>query len=232
MWEPLFGELSVTHVQLAPQIRTVLDLEVADKLKLDHPNTRFRLHANVRVTEKFTLADLAGFERHMDWFKAAADVSRALGATAYTAHAGRRAEASLARALRYARQCADLFGCPVGIEGGYPDRAGAQLVSSWAEYRAVFESGVPYAIDLSHVHILSEASGERQETLLAEMLACERCIEVHVSDNDGLRDTHEICAEPPWWHSSLDHVNASAIVFSEGRHRGRTTGEYVPRQRT
>ena len=56
-------------------------------------------------------------------------------------------------------------------------------------------------------------------TLVAEMLACERCIEVHVSDNDGQGDWHQVCAEPPWWHPLLPHIHPHAVVFSEGNHR-------------
>jgi hypothetical protein len=78
---------------------------------------------------------------------------------------------------------------------------------------------VPYALDLSHLHILATRTGRRETTLVAEMLACERCIEVHVSDNDGQGDWHQVCAEPPWWHPLLPHIHPHAVVFSEGNHR-------------
>ena len=118
-----------------------------------------------------------------------------------------------------ARRCADLFDCPVGVEGPSTSAGDVWLVSSWAEYRAVFESDVPYALDLSHLHILATRTGRFETTLVAEMLACERCVEVHVSANDGRGDWHQVCTEPPWWHPLLRHIHSNAVVFSEGNHR-------------
>lgn len=217
--EPLFGRLSTEHVQLVPQSLGCLDEKLADALRAAHPDTRFRLHANVHVLPRRRLADLSGFALHADWFAQAARISRRLDAPAYTAHAGHRCEADLATMLDHARRCADLFGCPVGVEGHYPVPGDVWLVSGWAEYRTVFESGVLYALDLSHLHILATRTGSSETTLVAEMLACERCIEVHVSANDGRGDWHQVCTEPPWWHSLLPHIHPDAAVFSEGNHR-------------
>ncbi|AEF88801.1 hypothetical protein DelCs14_1775 [Delftia sp. Cs1-4] len=217
--EPLFGRLSADHAQLVPQCMGCLTEDRADALRAAHPDTQFRLHANVHLLPARRIADLSGFERHGDWFAQAARISGRLRAPAYTAHAGRRSEAGMAGMLENARRCADLFGCPVGIEGHYPSTGDVWLVSTWLEYRAVFDSGVPYALDLSHLNILATRTGRCETALVAEMLACERCIEVHVSDNDGRGDRHQVCAAPPWWHALLPHIHASAVVFSEGNHR-------------
>lgn len=222
--EPLFGELSADHVQLVPQSMGCLTEARVEALQAAHPRTRFRLHANVHVLPQRRFADLSGFELHADWFAQAARISRQLAAPAYTAHAGRRAEAQLPELLDRARRCADLFGCPVGVEGHYPTAGDTWLVSSWPEYRALFESGVPYALDLSHLHILVKQTSHLEGTLVAEMLACERCIEVHVSANDGRGDWHQVCTEPPWWHPLLAHVHPQAVVFSEGNHRRTRSG--------
>ncbi|MFT3815633.1 MAG: hypothetical protein QM740_20090 [Acidovorax sp.] len=224
--EPLFGQLSVEHVQVVPQCVGCLTEERADVLRAACPGTQLRLHANVHLLPERRLADLSGFDAHADWFAQAARVSQRLNAPAYTAHAGRRSQAGLSAMLDHARRCADLFGCPVGVEGHYPSREDIWLVSSWQEYRAVFESGVPYALDLSHLYILATRSGRLEMSLVAEMLACERCIEVHVSANDGSGDWHQVCTEPPWWHPLLGHVHPHAMVFSEGNHR-RTRGDHV-----
>lgn len=221
LWEPCFGELSTAHVQIVPQCFGVLTQDLADTLMAVHPETRFRLHANVRVLTAHRVADLSGLYANLDWFQQAARISRSLDATAYTAHAGSRVEASMSGMLDNARRCADLFACPVGVEGLYPTKGDPWLVSTWAEYREVFESGVPYAIDLSHIHILATSTGVREIGLLQEMLACERCIEVHVSDNDGRGDWHQVCEQQPWWYPLLDHIHDNAVVFSEGNHRRR-----------
>ncbi|MCO5399743.1 sugar phosphate isomerase/epimerase [Ralstonia soli] len=216
--EPLFGTLSIEHVQLVPQSVGWLDEARVDELLAAFPAARFRLHANVRVLARHRMADLSTFEGDRDWFDQAARISQRLGAPAYSAHAGDRRRATLTGVLDNARRCADLFGCPVAIEGLYPDRHGAQLVSTWDEYRTVFESGMPYALDLSHLNIVAHRYG-REDELVADMLACERCLEVHVSDNDGTGDWHRICNKPPWWYSRLAHLHPQAVVFSEGNHR-------------
>lgn len=206
-------------MQFVPQSFGSLTEEVVDTLIAAFAQVRFRLHANVRVLPVHRVADLSGFPLHADWFQQAARISQRLAAPAYTAHSGSRSEATLTEMLDHARRCADLFGCAVGVEGQYPAKGDPWLVSNWAEYRQLFQSGVPYAIDLSHLNILAARSGTRENGLLQEMLACERCIEVHVSDNDGRGDWHQVCEQPPWWLPQLQHINPDAVVFSEGNHR-------------
>lgn len=217
--EPCFGRLSTEHVQLVPQSLGQLDDVLVDMLRQAFPDTCFRLHANVRVLPRHVMADLSGLASHAEWFARAARISQRLNAPAYTAHAGRRSQATLGEMLDNARRCADLFGCPVGVEGHYPTLQNTWLVSSWQEYQALLESGVPYALDLSHLHIVATRSGRREETLVAEMLACERCLEIHVSSNDGRSDRHDVCAEPPWWFALLPAAHPDAVIFSEGNHR-------------
>lgn len=217
--EPCFGRLSIAHVQLVPQNMGTLDGTLADLFRQAFPATRFRLHANVRVLPRHVMVDLSNLTRHTEWLCQAARISQRLDAPAYTAHAGLRSQASLDEMLDNARRCADVFGCPVGIEGHYPTPRDTWLVSSWEEYRAVFESGVPYALDLSHLHIVATHSGRHEETLVAEMLACERCLEIHVSANDGRGDQHDVCDEPPWWFALLAGAHPAAVIFSEGNHR-------------
>lgn len=215
--EPLAGPLSTAHVQLVPQTARLLDEARVDLLRAAFPATRFRLHANVRVLPRHQMADLSTFDRDTGWFRQAARISRQLDAPAYSAHAGDRRHATLAQVLHNARRCADLFGCPVAVEGLYPDRHGTQLVSTWGEYRTVMDSGVPYALDLSHLNIVARRYG-REDALVADLLACGRCIEVHISDNDGDHDSHRVCTTPPWWFPLLVHLNPDAVVFSEGNH--------------
>lgn len=214
--EPLLGSLAVTETQLCPQNRGVLTPEFAKGLREVFPGTRFRLHANVRVLPSRQIADWSSWDAQSPYWKALAATSQVLQAPAYTAHAGRRSEADLATVLESARRAQDVFGCPVGIEGHYPTRSDVFLVSSWEEYRTLFESGVPYAVDLSHLHIVAEQSGRYESTLVQEMLANERCIEVHLSSNDGTKDQHQLLTQEPWWWPLLAYINDDAVIFSEG----------------
>lgn len=222
--EPAWGPIGGRHVQLVPQNQGQLTSESAQELKSQYPKTQFRLHANVRVQERFRIIDVSQFHEHPDWVHDAASVSRALGAPAYSGHSGPRQQCSFTNLLDNARRAAEIFESPVAIEGQYPQENGqgdSNWIASWAEYRALFESGVPYALDLSHLNILVHRSGEREDGLVAEMLACERCLEVHVSSNDGTGDQHQICplgARRLWWWPLLAHIHGRAVVFTEGNH--------------
>ncbi len=219
LMEAPFGPLTANHVQLVPQSFGHLTEDVCSNLMSAYPGTQFRLHANVRIQPRHIVADLSGFEIHRDWFAQAARISRFLQAPAYTAHSGLRSEASMSQMLDNARRAADLFGVRVGVEGHYPMDGDVMLITSWAEYQQVLESGVPFVVDLSHIHILACKTGVTNTSLVQDMLASENCLEVHLSSNDGAGDWHQVCDSHIWWMDLLDHVHPNAVIFSEGNHR-------------
>lgn len=213
-----WGTLLTDHLQLVPQNAGVLDEDQAFSLVQNHPDTRFRLHANVRVLLEHRMADLSNFDEEHAWFAQAARIHALIGAPVYSAHAGRRANASLAQAFDNARRCADLFGSPVAIEGLYPESRGMWLLSSWSEYALLLDAGVPYALDLSHLHILASKTRQIECSLVTELLSSPQCLEVHVSDNDGVQDRHEQVRsefDALWWMPLLRHIHEDAVVFSE-----------------
>jgi len=217
--ELLLGVLSTSHLQLVPQNFGVLTENLCAALQRAHPGTRFRLHANVRVLPRHQHADLSGFDLFLPWFIQAAKVHRWLRAEVYSAHAGRRREATMEQLLDNARRAADLFECPVAIEGHYPSAGDQYLVASWKEYQQLLESRLPFALDLSHLHIVATSSGRIEATLVKEMLSSDSCLEVHVSTNDGQGDQHRICADTPWWADCIASIHPHAVIFSEGNHR-------------
>lgn len=236
--EEPWGQLSCEHVQLVPQSMGMVTEELASDLRRAYPQTQFRLHANVRVLPRQVFADLSNVGLNASYFAQAARVSKALGAKVYSAHSGSRSHASMAQMLENARRLSDIFEADVAIEGQYPKRAHRfssdtamapaeqtehdLLVSTWGEYQKIFESGCAYALDLSHLNILASITGQINDTLVSEMLASDRCLEVHVSDNDGARDQHQICREDSgdiWWLPLLKHIHSDSVIFSEGNHR-------------
>lgn len=217
--EPFWGAISPTHVQLVPQSFGPLTQASVVALRERWPGSRFRLHANVQVLSRRVVAELVDFDRYAEWFGQAAHINACLGRPDYVAHPGDRRMGTLDEAMRNAKRCEDLFGARVGIEGQYPVPGDRLLCSSWSEYRRLLQSDASYAIDLSHVNILATSSGLVERSLLQELLACERCLEVHVSANDGTGDWHQVCHEPPWWLDLLTHINQDAVVFSEGNQR-------------
>jgi hypothetical protein len=216
--EAALGTISLGHVQLVPQNRGCLDESLAVGLRAAYPKTQFRLHANVRISDRWAIYDLSGFELHRAHFVGAAKIHALLGATAYSAHSGRRDQATLPELFDHARRAADLFNSPVAIEGQYPAAQNEYLIATWQEYQALFESGVPYAIDLSHLNIVAQKTGETWTTLVREMLGCERCLEVHLSDNDGTGDHHQRLNRQPWWFGLLKDIHPDAVIFTEGNH--------------
>jgi sugar phosphate isomerase/epimerase len=108
-------------------------------------------------------------------------------------------------------------GWPVISKEIQPDH----ILSRWHEYARLLEEDVYYVIDLSHLNIVAAKSGRYETVLVRELLACERCIEVHLSDNDGSGDWHALCAREVWWMDLLDAIHPGAVVFSEGNQRRR-----------
>lgn len=217
--EPLLPDVQINHVQLCPQNLGQIDDEVISELHNTYPETRFRLHANARVMSSRLISDLSNFDRDARYWSELAKTSIKLKAPAYSAHAGRRVDGSIDDAINNARRAEQIFDCPVALEGHYPERGDPYLFSTWAEYRYLFESGIAYALDLSHLNIVSRNGRHYERELVREMLSSDRCIEVHLSGNDGRRDIHTpLVTEPVWW-SDLDYIQANAVVFTEGQFR-------------
>jgi len=219
--DPLLGQLSARKLQLCPQNLGQITEEMAMHFKDTHPEIEFRLHANVQLEAQPRWVDLCDWLDAKDWFKQAGRISALLQAPVYTAHAGRRHKATLPQVLGYAKEAEQMMGIPVGIEGHYPTRNDRWLISSWPEYRCLLESDVHYALDLSHLHIVACQTGCIEWGLVKELLASPRCLEVHVSHNDGSGDQHWLLdrESPPWWWAILSRGYSDAEMFVEGKQR-------------
>ena len=88
---------------------------------------------------------------------------------------------------------------PVLVEGMYPTRDGSEeyLMSTWQEYIDVMNSGLCYAIDLSHLHIVANREGQRPDWVY-QLITHSNCKEVHVSHNNGRSDAHRPISERIW----------------------------------
>lgn len=214
--EPHWG-LSLDEVQICPQNRGLLSTESVTALRNAYPGTRFRLHANARVAGWTSFMALANSDRHPGYFRTLSQVSNALKAPAYTLHPGVRQDASWKQLGARLESLTDLMGIPVGVEGMYPTPTDRYLLSTWPEYRQLLESGWRYALDLSHVNVMTRNQAPDSEAfaLLKDLVAAPQCIEIHVSDNDGERDSHVRLERTPWWQSLLSIANPHAVIFSE-----------------
>ena len=214
--EPLLGKLCLDHAQICPQNPGKITKEDAQALRLQYPDVQFRLHANAQALGWSSMADASTLNQFSAYFDTLRGLSEALQAPAYTWHAGMRRHAGLTTVLWRTQSLEQEWGIPVGIEGLYPTPDDRYLLSTWAEYRVLLESGVKYALDMSHLNILAHRSGEREDGLVRELLASPACIEVHLSGNAGDADTHGQLATAPWWWSMLDAANPEAVFFTEG----------------
>lgn len=220
--EPVFGKLAHEHVQLCPQHSQYLSEEVIDELMLDYPETQFRLHSDVRLVNKRGVTiDLIDFNEDTLWyFKTLAKFSKQMGAKLYSLHAGVRGDKTMNDLFEKCNQLREIFDCDIAIEGHYPFKNGKYLVSSWKEYEELFKSGLPYALDLSHLNIVAHREGWQYD-LTQEMLSSPQCREVHLSFNDGIMDSHYISQEhhqKEWeiWKSMVEKAHKNAVIFSEG----------------
>lgn len=233
--EPLWGTLAKDHIQLCPQHPGRITEETVDRAKAIAPDTAFRLHANAYVGDKRHIFDASTLDtdEHRRYFRRLAELSRYMQAPAYTLHAGYQHQATLEQMRDNVLAIQDLFGIQVGVEALYPTPKRdlvvgrkPQLLGTWAELEWLMRSDLNIAIDLSHIQIIARAEGRRDD-LLADLLAHPRLIEVHVSDNDEIRDSHDVCSEATWWLPFLRAAPLApgCVVFSEGnlvREQGRT----------
>ena len=219
--EEAFGGVSTRHIQLCPQTRSALDEEMVDLLRQRFPETRFRLHANLPLSSGRPPRLDASTVSAQTWpyYQRLAALSRRLGAPLYSLHAGRRRNCSLERLKDNLAALSQLFETPVAVEGMYPTSDDAFLLSTAEGYRWMLEQGMDYALDLSHLHILAQASGGLDPGLVRALLSSPRCREVHLSSNDGRRDQHRPLRDlSVWWWSLLMETRpwTHATLFTEG----------------
>ena len=221
--EPVAGSLSWSHVQLCPQNAGTLDELAAESLRAEFPDVRFRLHANVRVSSPWRpgIGTAATYTDDRDYFAGLVRISQILKTDGYTLHPGSHADGNRSSVRTAVLELEQSLGIPVGVEGMYPDDSRHWLLSEWSDYQWLLEGDINYAIDLSHLNILTKRSRWTDFAFVYELLANPRCIEIHISDNNGIADQHRVVLRMPWWLGCLEtalKVNPTALVFSEGNH--------------
>jgi len=212
--DPFLGAISMDKVQLCPQNQGFNDLASIMRLVESYPDTKFRLHADVKVVGRKSKADLCWYdEQNISNWKCIADISNAIKAECYSMHAG-EAVCTLDEMFLKHEQLQKLFNCPVAIEGHYPTGK-KYLLHNWDEHRILLESGIGFVVDLSHFNIIAKRYGW-DENLVIDMLSNKNCLEVHVSDNEGITDSHQPIQTEPYWWKFVKHTTAD--IFYEGNH--------------
>ena len=210
---------SSEHVQLCPQNHGLLTAELLGEVKALSPSSLFRFHANARVDDRVRFAEASmPWETSGCYFETLAKLNQGLDRQPYSLHAGERANGTLEEMADNVRRIRDVMEVRVAVEGLYPAADRKYLVDCWDEYAWLLESGLDFALDLSHLNIVAHRSRKIIESLTRELLSSEHCIEVHLSANDGYGDLHARF-DPNhrvWWHAMLDSVHPDAVAFYEG----------------
>ncbi len=165
-----------------------------------------------------TARDEGALLGRLDWLAS-------IGAEAYSVHPGsfalgwerERAYAAFIDNARWlAARCAER-GIAFGAEMMFPMPAASRmsnLLDSAAEVDRYCRD-VPDAklvVDVAHLRLWG---GANREALFDRYI--ERALEVHVSDNDGRRDTHTPVHEQTWWWHKLAAVPPGVPVVLESR---------------
>ncbi len=162
-----------THmVQICPQSRQNLNPAVVDELKERWPDHRWRLHANIKLWDlRPVFYDASTVQKHFDdCFVPLAQLSNRLGADLYSLHVGRLTHASPEQLIDNVARLEDLFGHAVAVEGMYPCRKNNFHVADSDGYRWLLDTGLPMAIDVSHLHIVRRFEDDFDDGLLDALL--------------------------------------------------------------
>lgn len=218
--DPFFGHVNYKKIQLCPQnCIQPFSLKTAKELRQLYSQIEFRLHANVRLSGQHNLkADLNNWENSITYFIELKKIQQELGAKVYTLHPGVK-KGSLDNLFQQALNLSDFMECNVGIEGMYPLGDGVFFLDSWKEYESLLNSGCYFAINLSHINILKTKTGIMDEQLVRELIKSKYCLEIYVSSNAGLKDTHELFLKEDlvWFYNLLqEERNNNATIFYDG----------------
>ena len=218
----------IRHVELAIGVKPSADtVEVLQEY--GRRGIQYRAHHAIVWQERrsFNLAeqfDRSYFERLTDWMAA-------MNITAYSVHPGSvstHQSNSINFWLDHLEQLAQLCHdrrIRFGVETMYPslfDHTRRELLRSRTEIEQFLNlmPGVELVVDMAHLNLWHDCSTE--EKLHLFQLARDRILEIHISDNDGLRDTHTAINEKTWWVSHIANFPSDVPIVLESRmnHQG------------
>jgi len=200
-------------IQICPQngvfSRQPLTEDLIINLKNFSPDRVFYLHANHQLNNsKILMYDAGTIGTHWEkCFLPLSELSKILNCPIYSIHSGRKIHSSPNEIITNVLKLEKLFNCRIAIEGMYPSKRDNFNISTSAEYRWLLKSGLSMAIDVSHLNIVRNNEIGFDDTLLSELLFSDQCVEVHISDNDGVNDSHRALPKnPPWWWKYICEV--------------------------
>lgn len=212
-----------SHIQICPQHIGYLTKKQLEKIQENHLNTKFRLHANVRVQNELIFFDASdNLKDKKEYIEKLKALIMTLKNDIYTYHAPQRKMISWEEIKKNVLSLQDYFNIQVGIEGLYPVEKFQDIWSnSLLGYEQLMNSGLFFVVDLSHLNILyhyQKNDLEDIKNLTKELLNHQNCIEVHISGNNGKYDQHHIIEDKNiWWLDILKNSKYQKTIFCESK---------------
>lgn len=222
--DSLIENWDFSNIQLCPQNPGFISINKAESLTSKYPNTQFRLHANVRLFLKHQQFD-SNFSLNDDlsYAEQLKTINNIINGKVYSYHAPMKTDKTWNNIIDNVLKLQDFLNIPVALEGLYPNKkiSGDFWQDTFNNYSTILKSDIFYALDLSHINILYEQSDEKLKKriilLTKDMIEYKNCLEVHISDNDGVHDSHKIIKEKKWWVDILNNstLPPNCLIFCE-----------------
>jgi hypothetical protein len=126
---------------------------------------------------------------------------------AVSAHAPLRSRVKATDLERMVAQCADMLGVLVMVEVMPEPQRWCSSLDTLIE--------TPLLVDVSHVHIWSKGTAPEAQRLTERILNNHDVVGLHLSHNDGRRDTHELIPEDIWYAEYVDDWLPGRLVTFE-----------------
>ena len=221
----VFWAAGIRHVELAIGVKPSSD--TVDVLRhYQQQGMQYRAHHALVWQEhrSFNLAesfDSSYFERLADWLAA-------MEITAYSVHAGSVSASDQGldtsdRFLHNLEQLGELCrdrAIRLGVETMYPSPSD-QAHHYWLQNTAQIEQllqvmpEIELVVDLAHLNLWHPCSTPAKLHLFR--LARDPVLEIHISDNDGERDTHTTITEKTWWVPHMASCPLDVPIVLESR---------------
>lgn len=213
----------LSHIQLCPQHIGFITDKSANELKLKYPKTNFRLHANTRLFPKLKQFDAgSNIQDEADYILKLKTISNTLKSKSYSYHAPTSEMFNWQEIRNNVLFLQDYLQIPVAIEGLYPMKKTTYWDDSFSVYETFFNSDISFALDLSHLNIAySKMCKNKQKEfseLAIKMINSPKCLEIHISSNDGTHDEHKTINSEEWWFNVLNKLeNTNTVIFCESK---------------
>lgn len=126
---------------------------------------------------------------------------------ALSAHAPLRSRIDAEGFERMVRRCSEVLRVPVMVEVMPEPQRWCSSLDSLVD--------VPLLLDISHVHIWSRGKCDETLRLTEELLSRYDVAGLHLSHNNGRRDSHDLIPEDVWYADCLDGWMANRLTTFE-----------------